>query len=73
MPKLLIVLMLAGITGCANVDVKETMRLRTLDLYSEAGHSDFGSGQSGRSSYKEWIIGASLGWEVRYSDENKYS
>ena len=72
MPKLLIVLMLAGLTGCANVNVKETMRLRTFDLYSETGHSNFGSGKPGRSSYKEWIIGGSLGWEVRYNDENKY-
>lgn len=70
MPRLLIFLMIVFVSvGCNHFNVKESARPRTFDLYSERGYSDFGSGRSGRSSYKEWIIGASMGWEFRYDDE----
>ncbi len=70
MLRLLIFLTLVFVsTGCRHFNVKESMRPRTFDLYSERGYSDFGSGEYGRSSYKEWIIGVSLGWEFHYDDE----
>ena len=58
--------LLAVCSGCA-VPMKESLRPRGVDLYSETGRTDYGP----RSKFNDWRIGANVHFDIYYEDEQE--